>query len=134
MAPFRSLVKPNACFTWTDDLKLLFEKCKSKILNQVKDGITKYDINRVTCLQTDFSKQGLGYLLLQKYCSCNLEGAPLCCKDGWRLVYAGSRFTKGAEENYAPTEGELLAVSWALEHSSIFTKGCPSLIISTNHK
>ena len=134
MAPFRSLVKPNACFTWTDDLKLLFEKCKLKILNQVKEGITKYDVNRVTCLQTDFSKQGLGYLLLQKYCNCDLEAAPLCCKDGWRLVYAGSRFTKGAEETYAPTEGELLAVSWALEHSSIFTKGCPNLIISTDHK
>ncbi len=68
MAPFRSLVKPNACFVWTDNLKSLFEKCKSKILDQVRDGITKYDINRVTCLQTDFSKQGLGYLLLQKYC------------------------------------------------------------------
>ena len=134
MAPFRRLVKPNACFEWTDDLKLLFEKCKLKILDQVRDGVTKYDINRMTCLQTDFSKQGLGYLLLQKYCNCGLEKAPLCCTDGWRLVFAGSRFTKGAEQNYAPTEGELLAVAWALGHSHIFTKGCPNLIISTDHK
>ena len=129
MAPFRRLVKPNACFEWTDDLKLLFEKCKLKILDQVRDGVTKYDINRMTCIQTDFSKQGLGYLLLQKYCNCGLEKAPLCCTDGWRLVFAGSRFTKGAEQNYAPTEGELLAVAWALGHSHIFTKGCPNRIL-----
>jgi hypothetical protein len=134
MAPFRDLVKPNAQFAWTDELKLLFEKSKLKILQQVKDGIQKYETTRLTCLQTDFSKSGLGYLLLQKYCSCSLEKAPICCSSGWKLVFAGSRFTKGAEERYAPTEGELLAVAWALNHAHVFTKGCPRLLISTDHK
>ena len=119
---------------WNDELRLLFKKCKSKILHQVCEGVRKYDIHRITCLQTDFSKTGLGYLLLQKHCICSLECAPICCNNGWKLVFAGSRFTKGAEERYAPTEGELLAVVWALEHSHIFTKGCPNLIISTDHK
>ena len=94
----------------------------------------QYDIRRPTCLQTDFSKDGLGYLLLQKYCECLLDNAPLCCHDGWKLVFAGSRFTKGAEARYAPTEGEALAVAWALNHAHIFTKGCPQLLISTDHK
>ena len=134
MAAFRDLVKPKAQFIWTDELKLLFQKCKLKILQQVKDGVRKYDTTRLTCVQTDFSKSGLGYLLLQKYCSCSLEKAPVCCSSGWKLVFAGSRFTKGAEERYAPTEGELLAVAWALNHAHIFTKGCPKLLISTDHK
>ena len=134
MAPFRELVRPGTKFQWTDDLKSLFAKCKKKILQQVQDGVVKYDIKRYTCLQTDFSKDGLGYLLLQKYCDCSLDKAPLCCVDGWKLVFAGSRFTKGAEVRYAPTEGEALAIAWAINHAHIFTKGCQKLIISTDHK
>lgn len=134
MSPFRELVKPKSSFVWTNELKTLFEKCKAKILHQVKEGVRKYDTNRFTCLQTDYSKHGLGYLLLQKYCTCPLSNAPICCNTGWRLVFAGSRFTKGAEERYFPTEGELLAVSWALNHAHVFTKGCPNLLISTDHK
>ena len=134
MAPFRALVKPNAVFSWTNELKELFEKCKKKILDQVQEGVKQYNTKRATCIQTDFCKQGIGYLLLQKYCTCPLENAPVCCKDGWKLVFAGSRFTKGAEESYAPTEGELLAVAWSLNHAHIFTKGCTNLIVSTDHK
>ena len=134
MQPFRDLVKPNSCFQWTDELESLFEECKSRIIHQVSKGVKKYDIQRATCLQTDFSKEGLGYLLLQKYCNCSVEDAPLCCKEGWELVFAGSRFTKGAEANYAPTEGEALAVAWGLNHAHIFTKGCPKLIIATDHE
>ena len=134
MSPFRDLVKPNSLFRWTPQLKQLFQEAKDKILHQVDIGVRHYDVNRATCLQTDFCKNGIGYLLLQKFCSCSLENAPLCCTDGWKLVFAGSRFTKGAEMRYAPTEGEALAVSWALNHAHIFTKGCPNLIVSTDHK
>ena len=93
MLPFRNLVKPKSSFQWTDELKKLFEKCKLKIISQVQDGVCKYDTNRITCLQTDYSKSGLGYLLLQKHCACPLDDAPVCCPTGWKLVYAGSRFT-----------------------------------------
>ena len=58
----------------------------------------------------------------------------MCCVDGWKLVFAGSRFTKGAEARYAPTEGEALAIAWALNHARVFTLGCPNLLISTDHK
>ena len=134
MAPFRDLVKPNASFLWNNELELLFKKCKEKIIQQVCDGVRNYDTCRITVLQTDYSKSGLGYLLLQKHCVCPLEFAPVCCHEGFKLVFAGSRFTKGAEEMYAPTEGELLAVAWALNHARVFTQGCPNLIISTDHK
>ena len=134
MTPFRDLVKPHSTFIWTDELKALFDKCKEKILFQVRDGVKHFDLHRITCLQTDFSQSGLGYLLLQKYCSCTMNSAPVCCRDGWKLVFAGSRFTKGAETRYAPTEGELLAISWALNHSHVFTKGSPNLVVVTDHK
>ena len=87
-----------------------------------------------TCLQCDWSWPGLGYILLQKYCSCTEEQAPVCCKSGWHLVYAGSRFTSPAESRYAPKEGEALAVAWSLHHSHMFTLGCPNLIVASDHK
>lgn len=134
MTPFRSMVQPNAVYTWTEEMKGLFEKCKQKIISQVKEGVQNYSIDRVTCLQTDFCKDGLGYLLLQKHCDCSIDLAPLCCRTGWKIVFAGSRFTKGAESRYAPTEGEALAVAWALNHAHLFTKGCKKLIVSTDHQ
>ena len=62
-------------------------------------------------------KEGLGNLLLQKHCQRQMENAPVCCHEGWKLVFAGSRFTHGAEMNYSPTEGESLATAWSLEHA-----------------
>ena len=46
----------------------------------------------------------------------------------------GSRFTIPAEANYAPTEGELLAVGNGLEKTKYFTLGCPHLYVGTDHK
>ena len=117
MVPFRDLVRPKAAFNWTKELEALFQEAKERIIAQVREGVRSYDISRPTCVQTDWSKEGIGYLLLQKYCSCSLEKAPICCHDGWRLVFAGSRFTKGAEPRYAPSEGEALAIVWALNHA-----------------
>ena len=134
MAAFRDLVRPKSVFRWTDELEALFQEAKRRIISQVKDGVRTYDISRPTCLQTDWSKEGVGYLLLQKYCSCPMEKAPVCCPEGWRLVFAGSRFTRGAEPRYSPTEGEALAIAWALNHAHMFTKGCPNILVSTDHQ
>ena len=58
----------------------------------------------------------------------------MCCKEGWKLIYAGSRFTKDAESRYAPVEGEALALAWGLEHSRIFTLGCNDLLVAVDHQ
>ena len=99
----------------------------------MKDGVKSFDLARQTCIQPDWSKEGIGYLLLQKHCQCT-QKSPVCCKDGWKLIFAGSRFTNNAESNYSPTEGEALALSWALKHSCIFSLGCPNLFVATDHK
>ena len=133
MQPFRDLIKPNQKFYWDSVLDNLFESSKTVLINLVKDGVQSYDISKPTCIQPDWSKDGVGYLLLQKHCQCATV-SPVCCESGWKLIYAGSRFTNQAESNYSPTEGEALAVAWSLEHSRLFTLGCPTLVVATDHK
>ena len=134
MKPFRNLIKPGSKFYWDSTLEELFSKCKEDIIQKVKDGVRCFDVTKRTCLQTDWSKTGLGYLLLQKHCTCKENNNPRCCPEGWKLVFAGSRFTKGAESRYSPTEGECLAVQWSLSHSKMFTLGCSNLFVSVDHK
>ena len=64
----------------------------------------------------------MGFHLTQKHCGCNAK-VPGCCKTGWPMVLAGSKFTKCAESRYAPVEGEALAVAWALYKTRHFTLG-----------
>lgn len=133
MAPFKSLLSPKTPFQWSDELEESFRKSKQSIIAAIQDGVEIFDPARVTCLQTDFSKKGLGYWLRQKYCDCDI-GSPECCDKGWRVILAGSRFLRDAESRYAPIEGECLGVAWALEDTRWFTLGCDKLIIATDHK
>ena len=133
MLPFRELLKPGPWY-WDDTLDKLFEQSKSTIVQLINDGVRLYEPNRPTCICTDWSKEGLGFTLLQKHCRCSLSKAPYCCKDGWKLIFAGSRFTSPAESRYAPVEGEALAVAFALEKCRMFVLGCNDLIVATDHK
>ena len=38
------------------------------------------------------------------------------------------------EKNYAPIEGEALAVAWSLEQTRFFTMGCDNLLVVVDHK
>ena len=134
MQPFRDLIKPNEKFYWDYTLNQLFEKSKLEIINAVKDGVKSFSLELRTCLQTDWSKNGIGYLLLQQHCKCDSDKIPTCCETGWQLIFAGSRFTNPAESRYSPTEGEALALVWSLHHSRMFTQGCKSLVVSVDHK
>ena len=133
MAPFRALIKPNTKFYWDIILEDAFQKSKRHIIGLVKRGVTKFDMSKPTCLYTDWSQQGIGFLLMQKHCSCEPID-PKCCKLGWQLTYAGSRFTTEAESRYSPTEGEALAVAWSMNRSKFFTLGCKNLIVATDHQ
>ena len=134
MLPFRELLKKNSKFAWNSTLQQLFNDSKQTIISKVKEGIQAFETNRRTCLQTDWSKEGIGYLLLQQHCNCPVDKAPTCCPEGWKLVFAGSRFTSDAEKGYAPTEGEALSVSWGLHDARMFILGCNDLIVITDHK
>ena len=134
MAPFRDLIKPKSKFYWDSNLEGLFQESKAHLINKVKQGIKAFDILKPTCLLTDWSRNGMGFLLMQKHCKCTTSSNPRCCKDGWQLTFAGSRFTSEAESRYSPTEGEATAVAWSLNKSRFFTLGCKKLTIATDHQ
>ena len=105
---------------WDTNLDKIFQNSKSVLINQVTEEIQTFDVNKPTCIQTDWNKGGLGYLLLQKRCPCPMGRAPTCCWNGWRLVCVGSCFTHGGDTNYSPTEGESLGSAWSLNHVRMF--------------
>jgi len=133
MQPFRSLLKPNTPFTWTNTMDDLFEETKQVIIEEIKHGVEIFDKAKPTCLATDYSKEGIGFWLLQKHCSCT-SSKPFCCRTGWKITLVGSRFTSSAESRYAPIEGEALAVVVALEKTRHFVLGCPDLTVVVDHK
>ena len=133
MLPFRKLLKPNTKFTWTEELNQAFNVSKSEIIKEINKGVQIYDKRKPTCLSTDWSKDGVGFLLSQKHCQCqNIK--PFCCEGGWRPTMVGGRFTHAAESRYAPIEGEALAVVEGLNKARHFVLGCPNLIVAVDHK
>ena len=94
MLPFWDLVKKSSRFSWNQTLEKAFQESKQVIVKLVT-----FDIN--------WSKDGMGFLLLQKHCTCAIDRTPVCCPEGWRLIFAGSRFCTKAEQRYAPIEGEV---------------------------
>ena len=133
MKPFRDLLRPNSKFEWTTMLENLFTESKSLIIKKMKDGVRLFEPHRPTCLATDWSVDGIGFVLKQKYCKCSTV-SPTCCPDGWHICLVGSRFTTPAESRYAPIEGEALAVAYGLQQTRYYTLGCTRLIVATDHK
>ena len=135
MAPFRELLASKTrLFYWDETMDALFQRSKDEICHLVQEGIRSFEINRPTCLSTDWSKTGIGFTLMQKHCGCPSPTRPDCGLGHWKLVFAGSRFTRGAESRYAPIEGEALAVVYALHSCRMFIMGCPNLLVAVDHK
>ena len=133
LEPFKKFLSPKVKFEWNAELDAIFERSKLQIIDAIKQGVQIYDMTKRTCLRTDWSRSGIGYLLAQKHCHCK-GGSYGCCPDGWRITLAGSRFLTPAEKNYAPIEGEALAVAWALKQTEFFTQGCDNLVVVVDHK
>ena len=133
MAPFRELLSGKNDFIWTDEMDEAFESAKAEIVAQVKDGVKVYEMGKTTALVSDWSKTGLGYALLQKHCFCSGKVIN-CCARGWKLVCMGSRFCTQTESKYSAIEGELLALTFALEKSRYWTLGNPDLVVFVDHK
>ena len=80
MVNFRDLVKPVKTWIWIPTLKEEFRKAKEEIINRVKDGVKAYDVNKLMCVSRDWSKIGVGFLVLQKHCNCPLTEAQSAAK------------------------------------------------------
>ena len=134
MLPFRHLVKWDLHFIWNKNLEDSFEHSKNVIVDLVRKGISTFEKCLATCLAPDWSKEGMGFLLLQKSCSCDIEKAPVSCPEGWCLIFAGSRFCIDARRRYATIKGEATVITWALEKCHMFLMFCPNLILVTDHE
>ncbi|KAK3790485.1 hypothetical protein RRG08_015954 [Elysia crispata] len=129
----RPVLSPKDKFFWTPVLNRAFEESKEVIIKAICKGVEIFDVKRPACLCPDWSKEGIGYLLLQKHCNCE-STLPDSCPEGWKITLAGSHFLNGAEQRYAAIEGEALAIAWGLEQTKYFTQGCQDLLVVTDHK
>ena len=121
------MLSPKSKFEWTKEMSKAFAESKEAIIKAVERGVRMFEVGRTTYLGTDWSRIGLGFVLLQKHCEC-ASIRPDCCHDGWKIVFAGSRFTTGAESRYHPVEGKALSTAWGLHKTKYFTIGCDKLI------
>ena len=133
MAPFRKFLSPKVPCEWNDELEKTFQESKKQIVDAIREGVRIFDPTRRTALRTDWSKSGIGFLLIQKQCAC-VSKSPGCCENGWHIILAGSRHLTPTETNYAPIEGEALAVVWALQQTHYFTMGCDDLVVVVDHR
>ena len=85
MQPFRHLLKKDTKFEMTEELNTAFQETKVRLIEEVKEGIYHYDMNKETCLSTDWSKVGMGFVLQQKHCKCPTSTLN-CCENGWKTV------------------------------------------------
>ena len=105
MLPFRDLLTSKKKFYWDNSLDDLFAKTKSYVVDKVVNGVKMFTTTRRTLLATDWSKSGVGFFLLQKYCECtDLTKAPRCGPGHWQMVFSGSRFLKDPESRYSPVK------------------------------
>ena len=137
MQPFRQLLSPGTPFQWNEELQKIFISAKAHIVDLVKEGVKIFDVNKKTCLATDWCRQGIGFFLLQKHCQCppKVSGVntPTCFKTGWKLVFAGGRFTTPTESRYSPIKGAALAVVMSLYKARYFVLGCQDLTVAVDH-
>ena len=133
LEPFRELLKPRNKFYWDESLDKIFRESKASIVENVKNGVRIFNPDLKTCLTTDWSKTGSGFILSQKHCTCT-NNVVNCCAVGWKIVFAGSKFNNKTEMSYAPIEGECLAVVRALFKARYFVLGCTDLTVVTDHK
>ena len=110
MAPFKDLLKKPTTkkVYWDDQLQEKLEVAKGTLCQLAREGLVYYDRTRPTAMVTDWSREGIGFVILQQHCNCVSAEAPFCCKGGWRLALCGSRHLSPAEVGYAPVEGEAL--------------------------
>ena len=136
MVYFRDLLKKptGKQVYWDENLQEKFRHVQDIICRLAKDGLTYYDKLRPTVAVTDWSREGVGFVILQQYCNCTSIDTPFCCRDGWKIALCGSRFLTPAESGYAAVEGEALAVTWCLQKARLFLLGCPNLTIVTDHR
>ena len=116
----RELLKKDVQWQWLQEHRDDFIAVKE--LMSDTSNLVAFSGTRKTCLITDASKQGIGWILLQQ------------TEDGdWRMVRAGSAALGPSQRNYPAIQLELLGVCHALEKNDFYLRGSPRFKILTDH-
>ena len=113
--PLRDMDKSHVMFTWDANHQKCFEGIKELVAHAVP--LAYYDRKKPVVLQTDYSTKGLGVALVQ-------DGKP---------IHFGSKTLSPAEANYAPIEGEMLAIVYGVRKFSHYLYG-RRFTIDSDHK
>ena len=111
----RSLEKKGVHFTWGEEHQAAFERVKELVTEDML--LAYYDRKKPVTLQCDYSENGIGVALVQ-------EGRP---------VQFASKALVGAEEDYAPIEGEMLGVVYGIKKFHHFLYG-RKFVVECDHK
>ncbi len=114
-APLREIEKKGVEFYWDSNLLKVFNDIKEMVATDVT--LAYYDRSKPVTVQTDYSKLGLGAVLLQ-------DGRP---------VHYGSKALVGSEVDFAPIEGEMLAIVYATKKWHHYLYG-RRFTVETDHK
>lgn len=111
----RSLEKKGVHFTWGEEHQAAFERVKEMVTEDML--LAYYDRKKPVTLQCDYSENGIGVALVQ-------DGRP---------VQFASKALVGAEENYAPIEGEMLGVVYGIKKFHHYLYG-RKFVVECDHK
>ena len=118
--PLTALTRKEVKFDWTEGCEEAFGKVKQRLVSA--PVLHPPDLTKPFQLWTDASERGFGAVLEQK----DQEGN---CHP---IAYA-SRATNNAERKYAPTELEVAALVFALEHFQVYLLG-NRVTVYTDHQ
>ena len=99
-ADLRELLKKDNKFTWEEKHSTAFENLKTELTSD--SVLAYYDPTKPCILVTDACNNSIGGILLQKH------------HTGERPVAYVGRSLTDAEKKYSTTEGESLALVWAI--------------------
>ncbi|GAQ91263.1 putative retrotransposon protein [Klebsormidium nitens] len=119
--PLHDLTKIGVPYIWGDDQERAFYLMKQALMDA--RALTRPDYTKPFLLDTDFSKLGIGATLSQ------LDDEGKECP-----VAFASRALHGGEVNYSVTDGELLAMVWAITdkfRSHLY--GGPTFTVRVDH-
>ena len=70
-------------------METAFKLSKERIIELIIEGVASFNVDLVTCLSTDYSKQGMGWILQQKTCPFPGACANMLCR--WMEAGASRR-------------------------------------------
>ncbi len=111
VVPLSCLTRKNVLFVWSQECQQAFDTLKVKLTTE--PVLRLPDFGREFILTTDWSKVAIGAVLSQIDPETGFD----------HPVAFASRLLNDAERNYSPTEGELLALIWAVDKFRLYLDG-----------